>query len=209
MKCLTSEWKKLCEKYTSNLQLIAQCFQEITQRYSEKHRVYHDLSHISALLELASEWEYHFTDIDAVRWAIWYHDVVYSPTDANNEEKSVQFARQHLPRLNVVPEKLDKICTWILATKDHTLPSDVADTDGFLFLDIDLSILGASSEVYQSYSKAIRQEYSIYPDFLYKVGRKKVLKNFLQKKRIYHTDLAFNRWETPARANIKSELENL
>jgi predicted metal-dependent HD superfamily phosphohydrolase len=40
-------------------------------------------------------------------------------------------------------------------------------------LDADLSILGKDLDTYLAYTKMIRKEYSIYPDFLYKPGRKK------------------------------------
>ncbi len=45
-------------------------------------------------------------------------------------------------------------------------------------LDADLSVLGKDRETYLVYTQMIRKEYSIYPDFLYKPGRKKFLNIF-------------------------------
>jgi predicted metal-dependent HD superfamily phosphohydrolase len=46
----------------------------------------------------------------------------------------------------------------IRATEKHD--SSSLDADGKLFLDLDLGILAAGTEVYKRYAEAIRQEYS-------------------------------------------------
>jgi len=78
-----------------------------------------------------------------------------------------------------------------------------------LFTDADLSILGQSWEVYFTYSKHVRKEYGQYPLFLYKKGRKKVLKHFLDMERIFKTDHFFELYEKHARVNLQRELEIL
>lgn len=60
-----------------------------------------------------------------------------------------------------------------------------------------------------NYTKQIRKEYSIYPDFLYKPGRKKVLEHFLQLENIFKTDYFKTKYEVQARKNIESEWRNL
>ena len=55
-------------------------------------------------------------------------------------------------------------------------------------LDLDLSILGKNPEEYRRYCDNIRKEYSIYPDFIYRKGRRKVLQNILELDSIYKTD---------------------
>ncbi|GAB5525289.1 MAG: hypothetical protein Roseis2KO_31610 [Roseivirga sp.] len=75
--------------------------------------------------------------------------------------------------------------------------------------DIDLSVLGAAPEVYQNYTVAIRKEYSIYPGFLYKRGRKKVLKHFLEMEHIFKTELFREKYEDRARKNLQAELNSL
>ena len=47
------------------------------------------------------------------------------------------------------------------------------------------------------------------PTFLYKRGRRKVLKSLLERPHIYHSTLFKNALEAKARENMKRELENL
>src|SRR5690606_21190834 len=102
--------------------------------------------------------------------------------------------------------QIEKIYNQILATKTHK-ESDNLD-DNYL-LDLDLSILGKNWNEYEAYIKQIRNEYSIYPNFLYNPGRKKVLEHFLTFDRIYKTDYFRILYENQARENISKEIEIL
>ncbi|MDM8556712.1 hypothetical protein QUF75_18455 [Desulfococcaceae bacterium HSG7] len=88
-------------------------------------------------------------------------------------------------------------------------PSNPENSDEKYLIDIDLLILGTDSESYDKYRSDIRKEYSFVPDFLFKKGRKKLLKSFLTSWRIYHTDYFFSEFENQARSNIKRELSEL
>ncbi len=90
----------------------------------------------------------------------------------------------------------------IQATQDH----QTDDPDTALFLDADLSILGADSKTYQTYARAIRQEYAWVPQVLFLERRAAVLEKFFSRKQIYQTE-AFAHLEQPARANLQLELE--
>jgi len=76
-------------------------------------------------------------------------------------------------------------------------------------LDVDLAILAASREAYTRYTHAIREEYKIYPYFLYKKGRKKVLQHFLERKQIYFTEEFQAQHEANARENLRWEIATL
>ncbi len=76
-------------------------------------------------------------------------------------------------------------------------------------LDADLSVLGKDRETYLVYTQMIRKEYSIYPDFLYKPGRKKVLRHFLELENIFKTEYFRDQYETQAKENIETELRLL
>jgi predicted metal-dependent HD superfamily phosphohydrolase len=135
--------------------------------------------------------------------------LIYEPSSSKNEENSALLAEKHLQKLNLSDAHIKTIYMWILASKSHQLTKESDSFDAQFFLDIDLSILGADAQVYEGYTKAIRKEYKIYPDLLYKAGRKKVLQSFIDKPRIYKTDLFFNLLEEKAKANLKWELEKL
>lgn len=76
-------------------------------------------------------------------------------------------------------------------------------------LDVDLSVLGKDTQTYLGYTKQIRKEYSIYPDFLYNLGRKKVLQHFLELENIFKTEDFRDKYESQARKNIEFEISIL
>jgi predicted metal-dependent HD superfamily phosphohydrolase len=145
-------------------------------------------------------------DWDAVLFALFYHDIIYNALKGDNEEQSAELATERMTTLGVPEERVKKCRAHILATKKHEVS---ADMDTNLFTDADLSILGKEWEVYEAYCKNVRLEYSIYPDLVYKPGRKGVLKHFLQMERIFKTEHFFTLYEQQARLNIKRELEEL
>jgi predicted metal-dependent HD superfamily phosphohydrolase len=96
----------------------------------------------------------------------------------------------------------------IVSTQKHELILK-QNQDNAHLLDLDLSILGTDWETYQKYIHNIRKEYKIYPDFMYKPGRKKVLKHFLDRETLYFTDDFRNKHEVKARENLKREIKLL
>jgi predicted metal-dependent HD superfamily phosphohydrolase len=187
--------------------LAAEFWQKISSAYSEKGRYYHTLIHVGQLLNLSVKYFDNVLDISNMQLSIFYHDVVYSATKSNNEEKSAELAENHLKQLGIETEKIEKCKNFILATKSHLNPLNDSDLD--LFLDFDLEKLGAPWVEYEEYTKQIRQEYKIYPKPLYNKGRKKVLEHFLAKERIYKTSAFFENYEQGARENIERELASI
>ena len=175
-------------------------------KYSEKHRAYHNLSHIKALLAPIFKMEFEDRD-EAVELAIWFHDAVYDPKSSTNEVESARLAVEKLSELNYPKAKIERVEKMILATEKHDASG--LDEDGKMFLDLDLGILGADVELYKKYSKAIRAEYSFVPEDLYREKRREILERFLQRKSIYYTAEMRATYEKAARANIANEIKEL
>jgi len=76
-------------------------------------------------------------------------------------------------------------------------------------IDFDLKILARDWNEYQIYFEQIRKEYSTYPDFLYKPGRAKALKHFLENEFIFQTEEFRGLYEEKARINIEKEIKLL
>jgi predicted metal-dependent HD superfamily phosphohydrolase len=197
---------QLLQKYTSNPQLIETFWNEIHTNYSKKGRHYHTLSHLQNLLDVLTEVQSQIEDWDAVLFALFYHDIIYNPTNNNNEEKSAELAKKRLLEISFPEQRIAKCCSMILATKTHAISTDSSTN---YFTDTDLSILGQNQDAYIEYTKQVRKEYSIYPDFLYNLGRKKVLEHFLQMDRIFKTEYFFEKFEKQARENLRLELLSL
>jgi predicted metal-dependent HD superfamily phosphohydrolase len=201
---LISTWNELLLPFGSNPMQIQQAFTEIVNAYSHPTRRYHNLSHIQSVLVTIQELQPFTQNFPAVQLAAWFHDVVYDSKAKNNEEKSAAYAHQVLIQLAVPLEIIGFVEHLIISTKTHI--ASFNDKDGQVLIDADLSILGAAPADYRIYANAIRKEYTWVTDIDYHLGRKRVLENFLQRSRIYFTELAFESLEQQARTNIQQEL---
>ena len=196
----------LLKQYTDDEKLINKLWIEISTAYSKRNRHYHTLQHLENMFIGLKDVKSQIRNWNAVLFALFYHDIVYNVLKHNNEEKSAEVAAKKLVDCNTPGYIIDDCCAAIIATKAHIL-SDNYDIN--LFIDADLSILGASWGDYELYYKNVREEYSIYPDIIYNPGRKKVLQHFLNMERIYKTIFFFEKLEENARKNLEREIEIL
>ncbi|WP_373553145.1 hypothetical protein [Haliscomenobacter sp.] len=203
---LKDTFTALIQTYTQDAAVIEPHWLEIEKAYSGKKRHYHNLTHLEQLWQQLLPLKAEITDWDTVLFSLFYHDIVYNVRRQDNEEKSAELAKQRLQALPYPPAGIEKCIVQILATKSHALSSDL-DTN--LFTDADLAILGQDWPTYHSYTLQVRQEYAIYPDLLYKPGRKKVLQHFLNMERIFKTAHFFSLYEQVARTNLSREIGEL
>ncbi|MCX5741299.1 MAG: hypothetical protein NT062_02235 [Proteobacteria bacterium] len=177
---------------------------ELAARYGEPHRAYHDATHIAAMLG--------WFDVvaDNVGWqasgdvylAIVFHDAIYDATAKDNEARSAQLARD-------LVAAGDRVVGLIELTARHgsLTPADVAaDHDAALFLDCDLTILGADPATFDRYDAGVRIEYRHVPDDLFAAGRRAFLAKLAAQPRIYFSDFFHARLDAAARANLARKL---
>lgn len=184
---------------------------ELTRLYQADDRHYHGIRHIEALLALATEYRSELSDPEAVEAAIWFHDAIYNSRRKDNEALSAALAADKLQGQIDAP-RLARIVKMIEATATHEIPdfADVAaKSDAALLLDMDLSILGAPARTFDAYEDAVRREYGWVADADWRAGRGAVLRNFLARPRIFHTDIFVSRFEAKARANMERSLAKL
>jgi predicted metal-dependent HD superfamily phosphohydrolase len=203
---LEKSFKSEVLRYNLDQQLANNLWNQVSKEYSRPSRYYHNLHHLEKMYaELLHVREF-VDDWCVLVFSLVYHDIVYNPLKKNNEEKSAAFAYGQLTTLTVPEEKKQKCTQQILATKSHQY-SSASDTN--FFIDADLCILGADAESYSTYISQIRKEYHIYPDLIYKPGRKKVLLHFLWMDYIFKTGYFREKYEHQARQNLLKELETL
>lgn len=203
---LQEKFTDLCLPFSKDQKLINGFWKEIETKYTERGRHYHDLFHLENMFLELENVKNKITDFNSVSFSVFYHDIIYDATSKSNEEKSALYAADRLHKLNLDEDLISNINTQILATKSHQKSEDT-DTD--YLLDADLSILGKDLPVYLEYTRKIRKEYAIYPDLLYKPGRKKVLRHFLELDTIFKTEDFRNKYELKARENMTTELQLL
>lgn len=201
---LQEKFTDLCLPFSKDQKLINGFWKEIETKYTERGRHYHNLFHLENMFLELENVKNKITDFNSVSFSVFYHDIIYDATSKSNEEKSALYAADRLHKLNLDEDLISNINTQILATKSHQKSEDT-DTD--YLLDADLSILGKDLPVYMEYTRKIRKEYAIYPDLLYKPGRKKVLRHFLELDTIFKTEDFRNKYELKARENMTTELQ--
>src|SRR5262249_6655943 len=147
------------ERLTHDLGITDErAFADLAAAYSRPERHYHNLDHLAAVLSTVEELREHARHPDAVALAAWFHDAVYDPRAADNEERSAVLADAVCSTWGLPRETVDLVARLVRLTKSHDAPDD--DVDGFVLLDADLAILGAPDDEYDRYARAIRQEYA-------------------------------------------------
>jgi len=202
--CTLSRWNALC--LSLGLSADGETYQELIHVHSEAHRAYHTLEHISACLNHLDDVTSNVDNAQEIEMALWFHDAVYEPFSASNEEDSAEWAADWLQERGANKAVISRIADHILDTKSHDKPKTL---DGQYMLDIDLSILGTRPAVYDEYEINIRREYKRVPSFIFKKKRKTILQSFLARDRIYATDYFHDKLENQARINLIRAISQL
>ncbi|HEX2560983.1 hypothetical protein [Phenylobacterium sp.] len=116
-------------------------------------------------------------------------------------------AEADLAEMGVSPADRAEVARLIRLTAGHEVAP--GDRMGAILVSIDLSILGASPADYDAYARAVREEYAHVPDELWRAGRGRVLRRFLEAPAIFPDPRLGERFEAQARANLARELASL
>ncbi|XP_012945344.1 uncharacterized protein LOC101858818 [Aplysia californica] len=202
------QWKNVTEHFRVSSSTRENWWRIIVRRYGEKWRFYHTMSHVQQMLCLYQQWKECIADLHTVCLAIFFHDIVYDPTSGNNELQSIVLFQKFAMDANLPDAVSERVAGMISATISHKA-NNPDDQDLCLFLDFDLSILGQSAEVYESYAEKIRQEYIHFSDESYREGRVKVLQGLLSSPRLFISKELGDLFEDQARENMRKEITSL
>ncbi|NQX92413.1 MAG: hypothetical protein HRT74_09895 [Flavobacteriales bacterium] len=203
---LKKYWNNYVEPYFNDADQSAQEFKWIYNQHTKSNRFYHGLGHLKFLLTSFEEVKTELISPHLVVIAIFYHDSIYNALKKNNEEKSATKAVDTFSVGSMNASDIEKLRYIILATKSH---EESEDPDINIFVDMDLAILGSSEIEYEKYCLGVRKEYSIFPEFMYKKGRREVLNYFLAKEEIFKSEYFKTQYEKNAKVNLTKELKQL
>jgi predicted metal-dependent HD superfamily phosphohydrolase len=147
-------WLDLLERVSGG-PVAPGAFVLLSEAYAQPHRRYHNLGHIEHCLAEFDRAAGLAERPDEVEVAIWLHDLVYDPRTGDNEEKGALLGRKILATAGTAELVMNRVEELILATKHGEPP---VSPDAWLLVDIDLSILGQPSDVFDSYEHNIRLE---------------------------------------------------
>lgn len=207
---LQLQWETLCSRIASNHpEWKEEVWKELLRHYNHPSRHYHNFQHLAAILNAVNGHSEHLQEPDNIRLATWFHDLIYQFTSKDNEARSAERARERLEEIQYPESDIQTIERLILRTKDHYRVEEGESYDLQFFLDCDLGILAVGEEAYSRYMKAIRAEYKMVPDLLYKPNRKKVLKDYFNQPWVFRTAWFRDQFESRAKANLAKEMEAL
>jgi len=177
---------------------------ELVAGYSEPHRAYHTLQHLSECFVLLDAYPGSPDDPASLDLALWFHDAIHDTKRNDNEICSAGWARRVLAGLSAA--RLDRIEQLILVTRHAAAPTT---PDQELLLDVDLSILGATTARFDECESQVRFEYSWVPETAYRDARGKILRGFLDRPVLFHTAHFSRLFEAQARTNLRHSLDRL
>ncbi len=139
---------------------------EVIKRYQEPHRFYHTPEHLYDVYQQLQERD--LADHNVLLLATAYHDVIYNPQSATNEEDSAAYFMQNY---DGDPQLKQEVYDIILDTKTHQPRSELSA----VFCDMDLNILRRPLNKLLLYEDQIFKEFQFADFSLYRDKRVEAL----------------------------------
>ena len=178
--------------------------QHLIDAYSETQRVYHTLHHIRQCLSQFDKISPKLQNADAVELAIWFHDVIYQPGAADNEQLS---ADQFMEMTSGLFEEAlrSTVSQHIMATLHRGADTDNTDTK--YLVDIDLSSFGLPWSEFLRDSNYLREEMGCLSDEVFYQKQFDFQRNLLDQPRFFKSDFFYDNYENQARKNLADYFE--
>ncbi len=191
---------------------VSKIFNDLQSAYKDG-RWYHTLDHVGDMLRQL-EYHYPLDNPYAFKAAILYHDYIYDPSrgkpgydNISNEAQSAIICKNVMEQYRLDKQTIQRAVDLIKMTETHEAPRN--DDDAALFIDLDMSIIGARRERYSEYAHGVAKEYlSVFSPEAYLQGRTKFLNDFLKRDEFFLTP-AFGQFEDQAADNMRWELNTL
>ena len=199
-------WIELVEFLGGSHQCATAWFQRLVKCMTEPHRKYHTPFHLEECLEELDEIDGDEERLALIEVAIWFHDAVYQPGSADNEQKSAEMAKEFMLECEASPSVIEFVSDMIMATKDHRSNDD---EDAAIMVALDLNILARDQKRYAEYESQIREEYASVPLEVYCEKRIEILQGFLARPVIYESETMAEIYEEQARMNLAWSVKRL
>lgn len=204
-------------------------FSDALVRYKEPHRKYHNLEHIELMfigLSVMYDWlvanNYNQHEIDMIKAAVVYHDVVYDIGSRSNEVDSANlFVKDAEENGWFCKEDIKCIFNAILTTDTvdymHNCSELKYDSRQYriasVLCDLDLYPFTVDGKNYSKLADSVVEEYTglargkiTMPFF---IGNVRFLLNYLERDNIFNTTYARKNWHNKAVRNILSRFSHM
>ncbi len=176
-------------------------FDQLEALYHQPWRRYHDFNHIEWCLHYFDKCREQAADPDSLELAIWFHDCIYVIGACDNEANSRDWFLSCSEGFLKDPVR-ERVANLIMDTYFRDNPFS---EDGKLMVDIDLSNLGGSWDMYVADSKAVMDELVQVESATLESVTEQVLvflQHLLDKEYVYHTNYYRTNFEGHAQSNI-------
>lgn len=113
--------------------------------------VYHNLAHIrnvvDLVIEIGNNSDLSDDDLEILLISAWFHDIGHIEIWNGHEEKSAEFAKKYLTKINYPPDKIEKVLGCIIATKIPHEPKNYLEE---VICDADIGHVGSKDFFDQS-----------------------------------------------------------
>ncbi|WP_350280843.1 PQQ-binding-like beta-propeller repeat protein [Kribbella sp. HUAS MG21] len=184
---------------------------ELVRRYGGMRRVAYRERYLIGVLQALDSLEQLGTDPVAVRLAAWFHRAEHAKgnTAGEDAEASARLAEELLPAYGLSPVRVAEVARLVRLTGGdpsgaavvRTGPDD-AGANGDVLLDAVAAVLADGR--YSTYASEVRRD-----SRLDSKVRQQQIRAMVDSERIYRTELAHERYDTAARANLAAELDLL
>lgn len=170
---------------------------DLCRRLGGSDRHFHNLNHISDCLRRFDEIAPRLQDPDAVELAIWFHDAMYVPGNADNERHSTELFLALSTGADVAFRR--RVCGLILTTRHLR---QAPDNDRGYIEDIDLAGFGAPWEEFMRHGDLLREEFAAQTDAQYFAGQVWFVGRLKQRRWFFSTSYFRERHEARAQENL-------
>jgi len=178
--------------------------QQLVDSYSEPQRVYHTLNHIEHCLTHFDRISAQLQNPVAVELAIWFHDVIYVPGGADNEQLSADLFME-LTQDCFDDSLRNTVYQHIMATLHDG--SQIDNNDTKFMVDIDLSSFALPWPEFSRDSNNLRKEMSSLSDEDFYRKQFVFQQNLINQPRFFKSDYFYENYEDQARQNLADLFE--
>ncbi len=185
---------------------------QLLAAWSAPHRAYHGPRHLLAVLDALPT---QGPDGRTFTLAAWFHDAVYDPRGADNEEASAAWLEQVAPQLlaarAATRAEVDAAAAIVRATARPLDQEFDGDSPARRFHDADFGVFASLPDAYDRYVTEVRREYAWVPDDAFTQGRRAFLEKLrrtVDRRGGFYLDASpFAEWL--ARGNLERERAGL
>lgn len=205
-------WLGLTETLNVDSETSASIFADITAKYSGLHRAHVSLYHLTEMLgDLERRYgllPQHVQQgiaphLDAVKLAVFFHDIIYTPGAKDNKEKSQAYVHAALSKMKV-PAETAKVVSYLISITDYPNVSPITFWHkplAVIMHDLDFGVFAEGKQRFFEYDDDVRFEHGQPGSAAFADDRVSFLKKLLDGK-LFHSPLYTPDDEHQARKNI-------